>query len=499
MAATAATADVSTNNDSPRSPSKHRGVLSSPWAQVVKGAGEIPEKSESPPPENFPASEGNVGKKPAWNKPANAISPPLPPSPPPSGDQPVVMGAAAWPALSESTRLPLKSSSSSSDSPKSTPEVSVPVTQGPVISNTQPPKQGNANIIQNSSISSAPPARQRSMKRGGGGGNRQGGFTRGPPPPPPMPAFSVPEVAQSSFSKVMPVAGPDSSFRETRPTGGYASHPNPSNEHHNQRSSNRRGNYGQHGRGDGRNNYHGGRRDQDHGNHDWSSSSTPHARGSHGHPHRPHGRGFMGPPVQGAPQYAPPPVRPYGNAFLYPDPGLVYYYPPLPSDSFRGMPYITTGPPPPPYLVASDPLRLSIVQQIEYYFSDANLVKDEFLRSKMDQQGWVPITLIASFPRVQNLTESVPFILDCLRGSSFLEVQGDKLRRCDDWMKWIPHQRSPPESGSQSPVGSYDNLTTDMQRVSLENQDNTSGTLKEKELSNNLRVTNMEGSVQRVC
>ena len=32
--------------------------------------------------------------------------------------------------------------------------------------------------------------------------------------------------------------------------------------------------------------------------------------------------------------------------------------------------------------------------------SDANLVKDEFLRSNMDEQGWVPITLIANFPRV---------------------------------------------------------------------------------------------------
>jgi len=32
--------------------------------------------------------------------------------------------------------------------------------------------------------------------------------------------------------------------------------------------------------------------------------------------------------------------------------------------------------------------------------SDANLVRDEYLRSNMDEQGWVPISLIASFPRV---------------------------------------------------------------------------------------------------
>lgn len=32
--------------------------------------------------------------------------------------------------------------------------------------------------------------------------------------------------------------------------------------------------------------------------------------------------------------------------------------------------------------------------------SDANLIKDDFLRSNMDVQGWVPISLIANFPRV---------------------------------------------------------------------------------------------------
>jgi predicted DNA-binding transcriptional regulator len=32
--------------------------------------------------------------------------------------------------------------------------------------------------------------------------------------------------------------------------------------------------------------------------------------------------------------------------------------------------------------------------------SDANIAKDEFLKSNMDEEGWVPITLIANFPRV---------------------------------------------------------------------------------------------------
>lgn len=32
--------------------------------------------------------------------------------------------------------------------------------------------------------------------------------------------------------------------------------------------------------------------------------------------------------------------------------------------------------------------------------SDENLIKDTFLRGKMDEQGWVPISLIATFKRV---------------------------------------------------------------------------------------------------
>lgn len=34
------------------------------------------------------------------------------------------------------------------------------------------------------------------------------------------------------------------------------------------------------------------------------------------------------------------------------------------------------------------------------YCSDDNLSRDDFLRSKMDEEGWVPISLIAGFPKV---------------------------------------------------------------------------------------------------
>ena len=47
----------------------------------------------------------------------------------------------------------------------------------------------------------------------------------------------------------------------------------------------------------------------------------------------------------------------------------------------------------------------------EYYFSRENLQKDFFLRRKMDSEGFLPVTLVASFNRVRSLTNDVSFIM----------------------------------------------------------------------------------------
>ena len=44
-------------------------------------------------------------------------------------------------------------------------------------------------------------------------------------------------------------------------------------------------------------------------------------------------------------------------------------------------------------------------------YSEDNLVKDDFLRSNMDDQGWVSISLIASFPRVSKYSLHIVVIL----------------------------------------------------------------------------------------
>lgn len=48
-------------------------------------------------------------------------------------------------------------------------------------------------------------------------------------------------------------------------------------------------------------------------------------------------------------------------------------------------------------------LMMSTVQQVEYYFSPQNLQHDEFLRGRMDEEGWVPVKDIISFRRMRLL------------------------------------------------------------------------------------------------
>ncbi|RZC34939.1 la-related protein 1 [Asbolus verrucosus] len=82
-------------------------------------------------------------------------------------------------------------------------------------------------------------------------------------------------------------------------------------------------------------------------------------------------------------------------------------------------------------------LKEYIRNQIEYYFSEENLSRDFFLRRKMDPQGYLPITLIASFHRVQALTDSLPLIIDAVSSSDKIEfASGFKVRPKHDPTKW---------------------------------------------------------------
>jgi len=86
-------------------------------------------------------------------------------------------------------------------------------------------------------------------------------------------------------------------------------------------------------------------------------------------------------------------------------------------------------------------LQDDIRTQIEFYFSTNNLCHDTFLRRHMNDQGWVPIDLILGFNRMRTFTGLVDtnYILDAIRDSELLEVQGNNVRRRNDWMEWLLH------------------------------------------------------------
>ncbi|KAK7276600.1 hypothetical protein RIF29_17743 [Crotalaria pallida] len=146
-------------------------------------------------------------------------------------------------------------------------------------------------------------------------------------------------------------------------------------------------------------------------------------------------RPFIRPPF-----YGPPPGYMIGPSF--PGPAPVWCVPMAPPGSIRGphprqfVPYAVNPAPQslPPETLA---LRSSIVKQIDYYFSDENLQHDQYLISLMDDQGWVPMSIVAGFKRVKRMSTDLPFILDALQSSSTVEVQGDKIRKRNGWSKWI--------------------------------------------------------------
>ncbi|KAF6215684.1 hypothetical protein GE061_000015 [Apolygus lucorum] len=105
--------------------------------------------------------------------------------------------------------------------------------------------------------------------------------------------------------------------------------------------------------------------------------------------------------------------------FMVPYLGTYYYD----SSSYNNLDYPT--------------LKEYLRKQIEYYFSEENLVKDLFIRRKMDDEGYIPVTLIASFYRVRSLTPDLNKILSAIKASNQLElVNNTKVRSKNDPTRW---------------------------------------------------------------
>ncbi|XP_047328426.1 la-related protein 1B-like [Impatiens glandulifera] len=467
-----------------------------PWARVVKG-GEADEAMSLPPPpepskeqsissdcsssnnnftENHVAAlnNGNVGspKKTVWNKPLNELVAPSPP---------VIAGATSWPALSKSARLASKSMLDSSKPPPPPVEnQSVSTSKEPVISHA-PRRQANTNRNFNSASPNNTaidnhhqrPSRHNMNHGVRNAANNGFDWQRAPPPPPPQsPSHQLPYYGVPNYPRPYGFPMVDSSVREPfynghswdggRPVGGGLV-PNPKPhaqvDQSSQRNSSRKGN-GSHIDGNQV------RYDSDRNR---IAAQSSNVRDGHGNRQPVPYRGFPPPPPP--PMSAlpfPQPMSPYGPPLGFASP--ILYYPP-PVEHYIYTPFIGHAPPPLPsqmqmYITPSvDPsVKESLIYQIHYYFSNANLDKDKYLKSYMDDQGWVPLSLIAGFPKVKALTQEINVILNSLRDSTVVEIQGDKIRRRDDWMNWIIPRSGQVNSGTDSdsklPAVSVDNTIT---------------------------------------
>ncbi|CAF4625232.1 unnamed protein product [Rotaria sp. Silwood1] len=75
-------------------------------------------------------------------------------------------------------------------------------------------------------------------------------------------------------------------------------------------------------------------------------------------------------------------------------------------------------------------LKELLRRQVEYYFSPENLQVDIFLRQQMTKDGYVPLSLIASFNRVRSLCDDINLIANAVQDSLVVELNDKYMVRC---------------------------------------------------------------------
>lgn len=84
-----------------------------------------------------------------------------------------------------------------------------------------------------------------------------------------------------------------------------------------------------------------------------------------------------------------------------------------------------------------------VKQQVEYYFSIENLAKDLHLRKHMDSQGFVPLQVIADFPRVKHYTQGdKELVKAACMSTDDVDVRvgedgQERIRRRRDWEGFV--------------------------------------------------------------
>ncbi|CAM9165553.1 unnamed protein product [Ectocarpus sp. 13 AM-2016] len=83
------------------------------------------------------------------------------------------------------------------------------------------------------------------------------------------------------------------------------------------------------------------------------------------------------------------------------------------------------------------------VRQIEFYFTVENLCRDIFMRSYMDEEGYIPIAFVANFPGVARFGVELEDITAGILASDTLQVdtENETMRMREGWEVWLlPNQ-----------------------------------------------------------
>ncbi|OAG28926.1 lupus La protein [Nematocida displodere] len=72
----------------------------------------------------------------------------------------------------------------------------------------------------------------------------------------------------------------------------------------------------------------------------------------------------------------------------------------------------------------------AICKRVEFYFSDANIVRDAFLKNLLEvNDGWAPLSVINKFNRMKTFNKTPAELEEALGASQVLEVDSGRIRR----------------------------------------------------------------------
>lgn len=149
---------------------------------------------------------------------------------------------------------------------------------------------------------------------------------------------------------------------------------------------------------------------------------------------------------------------PNGNGRHAPSSMIAY------DNSFNGAPVMGYPQTPSPAFFFDPFLVSTLTAQLSWYFSIQNLCRDMFLRSNMDSQGFVPLSLITGFNRVSTLLqavhEPVQYVRQACMASRDVEfVVGDdtieRLRTLNNPRHWVLPMEDRVESARNAGPASF--------------------------------------------